>query len=101
MGIFSPTSPHPSTVMVFSNFTSDSEPEEMIAFDIEQGEGMHRLPDSSYTEEDSLFTWTDITGWKRGRGGGEIKWGRGSVFCFSILFLFYSMQNVFTENETR
>ena len=46
--------------MVFSTSPSDSEVEEMIAFDVQPGEG--RLPDSSYTDEDSLFTWTDITG---------------------------------------
>ena len=32
----------------------------MIAFDVQPIEG--RLPQSSYTEGDSLFTWTDITG---------------------------------------
>jgi hypothetical protein len=32
----------------------------MIAFDVKPIQG--RLPQSSYTEEDSLFTWTDITG---------------------------------------
>lgn len=59
-----PLSPRFS-VMVLSD--SNSEPEEEIAFDIQPEEG--RLPDSSYTEGDSLFTWTDIT------GEGEVNWG--------------------------
>ena len=57
---FTPGGSTPHTVMVFSTSPSDSEAEEMIAFDVQPGEG--RLPDSSYTDEDSLFTWTDITG---------------------------------------
>lgn len=39
----------------------DSEPELLgLEFDVQSREG--RLPDSSYTEEETLFTWTDITG---------------------------------------
>ena len=37
----------------------DSEPE-VLEFDIQSREG--RLPDSSYTDEETVFTWTDITG---------------------------------------
>ena len=47
-------------VTAYSNSISDSDTEDMIAFDVQPIEG--RLPQSSYTEEDSLFTWTDITG---------------------------------------
>ena len=39
---------------------SEDEPEEVIAFDTQPIEG--RLPNSSYSWEDNLFTWTDITG---------------------------------------
>ena len=56
---FSPGGSIAHTVMVLSN-SVDGETEEVITFDVQPGEG--RLPDSSYTEEDSLFTWTDITG---------------------------------------
>ena len=47
-------------VTAYSHSLSDSDAEDMIAFDVQPSEG--RLPQSSYTEEDSLFTWTDITG---------------------------------------
>lgn len=56
----SPSSPNMPVVTIYSNSISDSDTEDMIAFDVQPGEG--RLPQSSYTEEDSLFTWTDITG---------------------------------------
>lgn len=56
---FSPGGSIAHTVMVLPN-SMDEEAEEVITFDVQPGEG--RLPDSSYTEEDSLFTWTDITG---------------------------------------
>ena len=49
----------PMSVMAFSESFSDEEPEE-ITFDTQHSEG--RLPDSSYTDQDTLFTWTDITG---------------------------------------
>ena len=59
-GHLSPTSPTLPIVTAYSNSISDSDTEDMIAFDVQPSEG--RLPQSSYTEEDSLFTWTDITG---------------------------------------
>ena len=60
------TSPHPSsTVMILSDSTHFSEEEnpeeeEVIMFDTHTTEG--RMPNSSYKSEDTLFTWTDITG---------------------------------------
>ena len=54
-----PMTPQPAVVMVFSDL-SDEEPEEMIAFDTQPIEG--RLPNSSYSQKDTLFTWADITG---------------------------------------
>ena len=48
------------TVIAYSHSVSDSDTEETIAFDVQPIRG--RLPQSSYTEGDSLFTWTDITG---------------------------------------
>ena len=60
----SPLSPTSSgtTLMVLSETfnLSEEEPEEMIAFDTQPVAG--RLPNSSYSWEDNLFTWTDITG---------------------------------------
>ena len=47
-------------VKAYSHSVSDSDTEDMIAFDVQPIQG--RLPQSSYTEGDSLFTWTDITG---------------------------------------
>ena len=55
----SPFSSSVATVTAYTNSLSDSDAED-IAFDVQPSEG--RLPQSSYTEEDSLFTWTDITG---------------------------------------
>ena len=51
-----------STVMILSDSTnlSDEEPEEVITFDTQPNEG--RMPNSSYSAEDTLFTWGDITG---------------------------------------
>ena len=59
------TSPVPSsqsTVMVLSDSThlSEDEAEEIITFDTQPNEG--RLPNSSYSAADTLFTWADITG---------------------------------------
>ena len=48
------------TVTAYSRSLSYSDTEETIAFDVQPIQG--RLPQSSYTEGDSLFTWTDITG---------------------------------------
>ena len=64
-GFLSPSSSSLTTgtipiVTAYTNSVSDSDTEDMIAFDVQPIHG--RLPQSSYTEEDSLFTWTDITG---------------------------------------
>ena len=64
-GLLSPSSSSLTTgtipiVTAYTNSVSDSDTEDMIAFDVKPIQG--RLPQSSYTEEDSLFTWTDITG---------------------------------------
>lgn len=67
-GVWSPLSPPPSanrlsTVMVLSESASvsDSEEVEEIEFNNQIG-GEGCLPNSSYYEEDTPFTWADITG---------------------------------------
>lgn len=59
-----------STVMVLSDTAnlSEEEPEEVITFDAQPNEP-GRMPNSSYKAEDTLFTWTDITGDGTGKAG--------------------------------
>ncbi len=51
------------TVMVLSDSAnlSEEEPEEVVTFDAQPNEP-GKMPNSSYKAEDTLFTWTDITG---------------------------------------
>lgn len=69
-----------STVMVFSDsahLSEDEEPEEeVIIFDAQPTEG--RMPNSSYKAEDTLFTWTDIT--------GEEKWSKLASLIFKCVY---------------
>ena len=54
---------HSTSVMVLSDTAnlSEEEPEEVITFEAQPNEP-GRMPNSSYKTEDTLFTWTDITG---------------------------------------